>query len=211
MLKQTLRAAAVVALVAVVAAPVAVAAPASAPSAAARTPAAVAALMPGAAPGAPAAAARTSALKGEARLGYEVAEEEVRVTVDARSTSTVGSVPVRSWGTFRISHAIGGRDYWGDFEVDCLTTGGPTATVTGRLVRTSPDHPWRTHLDPDTRMGLSFYVPRNGEARVGLSGATAKGAPLLTRCMAPAADMAVVDGGYTLRDRETKRPGGHRG
>ncbi|UYQ65638.1 hypothetical protein [Streptomyces peucetius] len=210
MLKQTLRTAAVVALVAAVAAPVAVAAPASAPLAA-RPPAAVAALVPGAAPAAQAAVARTSVLEGEARLGYEVAEEAVRVTVDARSTYAVGSIPTRSWGTFRISHAIDGRDYWGDFEVDCLTTGGPTATVTGRLVRTSADHLWQTHLDPGTRMGLSFYVPRDKEARVGLSGATARGAPLLTRCMAPAADMAVVDGGYTLRDRETKGPGDRRG
>ncbi|MFJ8076855.1 hypothetical protein ACIQ7Q_23665 [Streptomyces sp. NPDC096176] len=197
MLKHALRAAAVLALVAVVAAPVAVAAPASE---SAPTPAAIAVLAHGAAHGAPAVTS-ASALKGQARLGYEVAGEEVRVTVDARSTFDLGSIPTRSWGSFRISHVIDGRDYWGDFEVDCLTTGGPTATVTGRLVRTSPVHPWQTHLDPHTRMGLSFHVPRNGEARVGLSGATAKGAPLLTRCMAPAADMAVVDGGYILRDR----------
>ncbi|MEU0368700.1 hypothetical protein ABZ070_00270 [Streptomyces sp. NPDC006283] len=197
MLKQALRAAAVLALVAAVAAPVAVAAPASE---SAPTPTAIALPAPEAAHGAPAVTS-ASALKGQARLGYEVAGEEVRVTVDARSTFDLGSIPTRSWGTFRISHVVDGRDYWGDFEVDCLTTGGPTATVTGRLIRTSPSHPWQTHLDPNTRMGLSFHVPRNGEARVGLSGATAKGAPLLTRCMAPAADMAVVDGGYILRDR----------
>lgn len=41
----------------------------------------------------------------------------------------------------------GRMDYWGEFKVDCLTTGGPTATVTGRLVRTSPGHPWLTTLD----------------------------------------------------------------
>ncbi|MGW7363241.1 hypothetical protein ACWGI8_07400 [Streptomyces sp. NPDC054841] len=188
MLKKTLRAAAVLALVAAVAAP------------------AVAAPAPEAAPDAP-PTTLASSLQGEARLGYDIAEEEVRVTVDAHSTYTVGGIPTRSWGTFRISHVIDGRDYWGDFEVDCLTTGGPTATVTGRLVRTSAGHPWQTHLDPHTRMGVSFYVPRNGKARAGLSGATAKGAPLLTKCMAPAADMAVVDGGYTLRDRDTKKPG----
>lgn len=92
-----------------------------------------------------------------------------------------------------------------DFVVDCLTAGGPTATVTGRLVRTSPGHPWQTHLDPNTRMGLGFHVPGDGEARVGMSGATAKGAPLLTKCMAPAADMAVVEGGYALQDRDRDR------
>ncbi|MBO8194146.1 hypothetical protein ITI46_21145 [Streptomyces oryzae] len=187
MLKQILRATAVVALIAAVATPVAVAAP-----------------SPEAAPGAPAAVARTSVLKGQARLGYPVAEEKVRVTVNAHSTFAEGSFPTRSWGTFRISHVIDGRNYWGDFKVDCLTTGGPTATVTGRLVRTSPGHPWRTQLDPHTRMGVSFYVPHHGKARAGLSGATAKRAPLLSKCMAPAADMPVVEGGYTLRDRTTQ-------
>jgi hypothetical protein len=51
-------------------------------------------------------------------------------------------------------------------------------------------------------MGVSFYVPQTGQARIGLSGATKKGDPLLTKCMAPAA-AKVVDGGYTLRDRSS--------
>ncbi|MGX1887391.1 hypothetical protein [Streptomyces sp. NPDC055287] len=73
------------------------------------------------------------------------------MSVNARSTYTVGSIPQHSRGTFRISHAQDGKLYWGEFKVDCLTTGGPTATVTGRLVHTSPDHPWLTRLDPHTR------------------------------------------------------------
>ncbi|MBZ4323405.1 hypothetical protein [Streptomyces huiliensis] len=158
-------------------------------------------------------AVAVSSLKGDARMDYPVRDQEVRVSVDARSTYAAGSVSRRSWGTFRISHAQDGKLYWGEFKVDCLTTGGPTATVTGRLVRTSPGHPWRTELEPHTRMGVSFFVPEKGsgkglekdqtkgEARIGLSGATKKGEPLLTQCMAPAADAKVVDGGYTLRDR----------
>lgn len=71
----------------------------------------IAALAPGAAPPGTRAVIAVSTLKGEARLGYEVAEEAVRVTVDARSTYAVGSIPTRSWGTFRISHIIDGRDY----------------------------------------------------------------------------------------------------
>jgi hypothetical protein len=152
-----------------------------------------------------------SSLEGTARLDYPVTGEAVRVSVDAHTVyDGPGSIPARSWGTFRISHAVQGQDYWGEFQVDCLTTGGPTATVTGRLVRTSPGHPWATELDPYTRMGMSFYVPAHGgtgrkdPARAGLSGATARNAPPLTRCMAPAADMAVVAGGYTLRDRESR-------
>ncbi|MGW5421096.1 hypothetical protein [Streptomyces sp. NPDC003943] len=191
MSKNLLRAAAVLALVAAVATPAA-AAPAPEPA-----PAAVTAPATG-------SSVTTSALKGSARLGYEVGTETVRVSVDAHATYERGSVPTRSWGTFRISHVIDGRDYWGDFEVDCLRTGGPTATVTGRLVRTSPGHPWNEAFDPHTRMGLSFFVPGNhasGPARVGLGAPAPKGQPLLTPCMAPAADMPVTEGGYTLGDR----------
>ncbi|RCH66589.1 hypothetical protein DT019_20765 [Streptomyces sp. SDr-06] len=144
-----------------------------------------------------------SSLKGDGRMDYPVPDQEVRVSVDAHSAYTAGGMPQRSWGTFRISHAQDGKLYWGEFTVDCLTTGGPTATVTGRLVRTSPGHPWLTMLEPHTRMGVSFYVPKKGEARIGLSGATKKGEPLLTQCMAPAADAKIVNGGYSLRDRRS--------
>ncbi|WP_066974583.1 hypothetical protein [Streptomyces sp. NRRL F-4489] len=167
---------------------------------------AVAAPVAAAAPAPPAPASReaaaVSSLKGDGRMDYPIADQEVRVSVDAHSAYTGGSTPQRSWGTFRISHAQDGKVYWGEFAVDCLTTGGPTATVTGRLVRTSPGHPWLTMLDPHTRMGVSFFVPEKGQARLGLSGATKKGEPLLTKCMAPAADAKVVDGGYALRDRK---------
>ncbi|MFI8927639.1 hypothetical protein ACIG3E_08185 [Streptomyces sp. NPDC053474] len=107
-----------------------------------------------------------------------VEDEEVRIGVDAKAVSPAGGSfrKSRSTGTFRIQHSYPARDgkpartLWGDFKVDCLTTGGSTATVTGILVRTSPGHPWRT---------------ARGTARIGLSGATAKGEPKLTRCMAP--------------------------
>ncbi|WP_433544544.1 hypothetical protein ACQPZG_05105 (plasmid) [Streptomyces sp. CA-294286] len=150
----------------------------------------------------PASAQFVSSLKGEARVGYEVRDQEVRIAVNARSTYAAGSTPVTSKGTFRISHAQDGQLYWGEFEVDCLTTGGPNATVTGRLVRTSPDHPWLTELPPHVRMGASFSVPKHGRSRVGIAVSSDKGAPELTRCMAPAADMPVIESGYTLRDRQ---------
>ncbi|MGW8886287.1 hypothetical protein [Streptomyces sp. NPDC055749] len=130
MLNRTLRATALLALVAAVTAPVTVAAPAS-PS-----PETVA----------------LSSLKGDAHTDHPVANQELRVFVNSRSTCTVGSIPQHSWGTFRISHAQDGKLYWGEFKVDCLTAGGPTATVTGRLVRTSGDHPWLAMLDPHTHM-----------------------------------------------------------
>ncbi|MEU1820568.1 hypothetical protein ABZ543_36125 [Streptomyces roseifaciens] len=154
----------------------------------------------------------SSSIQGEARMGYPVDGHDIRVSVDARSTFAQGNKPLQSGGTFRIFHKVehpGGEPevYWGDFKVDCLTTGGPTATVTGTLERTSPGHPWRTHLEPHVRMGVSFYVPEGkggGPARIGLSGASLKKEkkPPLTPCMAPAADSPVVAGGYTLKDRK---------
>lgn len=102
MLNRTLRVTALLALVAAVAAPVAVAAPASS------------------SPPAPETVA-VSSLKGDAGMDYPVADQEVRVSVDARSTYTVDSIPQRSWGTFRILRARDGTLYWGEFNVDCLT------------------------------------------------------------------------------------------
>ncbi|MFI9308336.1 hypothetical protein [Streptomyces triculaminicus] len=165
------------------------------------------------APAAPAAAVATTtaSIKGAARMEFPAPGNDIRVTVDAHGTYTSKSpiFPTKSSGTFRISHKIdqpNGKKplvFWGDFTVDCLTTGGPNATVTGRLVRTSPGHPWRKELDPHTRMGVSFHVAGKdgGPSRIGLSGATKKGEPLLTKCMAPAPDAKVVEGGYVLTDK----------
>ncbi|WP_328944166.1 hypothetical protein OG259_24205 [Streptomyces sp. NBC_00250] len=205
MLKNSLRAAALLALVAAVATPVAVAAPAPA-----EAPAPLSASAYGSAHASAEASASTlrSSLKGEGRMEYPETEEEVRFSVDARATYAAGSLPTRSWGTFRLSHSYPAKDgapattHWGEFKVDCLTTGGPTATVTGTLVRTNPGSPWQGVLDPHFRMGVSFLVPPKGDgpSRIGLSGGTLEGEPLLTKCMAPAADARVIEGGYTLRD-----------
>jgi hypothetical protein len=116
--------------------------------------------------------------------------------------------PTWSWGTFRIYHGIKepGKPHWanwGDFKVDCLTTGSPTATVTGMLVRATPGGPWEDLVKRHVRMGVSFYVAGKGAgpSRIGLSGATPNGEPLLTKCMAPAANAPVIRGGYTLKDK----------
>ncbi|MFF4159004.1 hypothetical protein [Streptomyces sp. NPDC001678] len=153
----------------------------------------------------------TSSLTGWGRMDYPAPGNDIRVTVDARAFYGPGHLPVRSEGTFRISHrtdAVNGQpasDHWGEFAVDCLTTGGPVATVTGRLVRTDPGGPWEKagYLKRHIRMGVSFYVAgeNGGRSRIGLSGGTEKGELPLKKCMAPAPDAAVVAGGYTLKDR----------
>ncbi|MGI5340135.1 hypothetical protein ACQEVS_23435 [Streptomyces sp. CA-181903] len=149
----------------------------------------------------------TSAIRGSGRMEYPVTTEDIRLTVDAHATSAGRpDLTPHSWGTFRLSHTIGtgkqAKVYWGDFKVDCLRTGGPTAVVTGTLTRTSPGHPWRTTFPEHARMGVSFYVAQKGAgpSRIGLAAPSPKGRPMLTRCMASAPDARVIAGGYTLRD-----------
>ncbi|WP_032791385.1 MULTISPECIES: hypothetical protein [Streptomyces] len=155
----------------------------------------------------------TSSLKGWGRMDYPDAGHDIQVTVDAHATfKGVGwAEPDKSWGTFRIYHRMPAakgepeKVNWGDFKVDCLTSGGPTATVTGRIVRTGGNvDGWDDYLKRHVRMGISFYVGEgkgSGPSRMGLSGGTEKGEPLLSKCMAPAADSKVITGGYHLTDK----------
>jgi hypothetical protein len=157
------------------------------------------------------AATTTAGIKGWARMDWPEPGNDIQVTVDAHGTFASNSpyFPTQSGGTFRIYHRIDQPNgnppvvNWGDFKVDCLTTGGPTVTVTGILVRTTPGGYWQDFLDRHGRMGVSFYVAGKdgGPSRIGLSGATLPGEPLLTKCMAPAANEAVIQGGYTLKGK----------
>ncbi|MFE6171139.1 hypothetical protein [Streptomyces sp. NPDC056464] len=158
-----------------------------------------------------------SSLKGRGRMDYPDAGHDIQVTVDANATfkGTGWTRPDKAWGTFRISHRIPAANgepakvNWGDFDVDCLTSGGPTATVTGRIVRTGGNvGAWDDYLKRKIRMGISFYVNEDagsGPSRIGLSGGTEAGEPLLSKCMAPAADAKVIKGGYDLTDRAAAR------
>ncbi|QEU93705.1 hypothetical protein [Streptomyces kanamyceticus] len=161
----------------------------------------------------------TSTLKGSARLAYPVPTEDIRVSVDARSDykSADWSLPEpgKSSGTFRIVHRgdpVDGKPgwvNWGEFKVDCLSTGGPTATVTGRIVRAGGDTgAWDDYVKRGVRMGVSFYVgDKSGDkkggapSRVGITAGNKEGEPMLTKCMASAADSPVIEGGYTLKDK----------
>ncbi|MEV6039940.1 hypothetical protein AB0L65_53135 [Nonomuraea sp. NPDC052116] len=164
----------------------------------------------------PAAADTVSAasIKGSARMYFPAPGNDIRITVDAHGEYTANSpaFPTRAWGTFRIYHAVEepGKPRqvnWGELEVDCLTTGGPTATVTGTLVRATPGGPWEDLVKRKVRMGVSFYVAGKGKgpSRIGLSGATAPGESPLTKCMAPAPDAPVIRGGYVLKDKSPLR------
>lgn len=154
--------------------------------------------------------AKTSHLRGWARMYFPAPDNDIQVTVDAHATFDPNGAwrPTRSWGTFRISHRLkmpNGTWFtnWGDLKVDCLTTGGPTATVTGTLTRVTPGGPWEEMLKEHARMGVSFYIaPRGaGPSRIGLSGGPQPGAGELSTCMAPATDAPLIKGGYTLIDK----------
>ncbi|GAA3040386.1 hypothetical protein GCM10020000_18620 [Streptomyces olivoverticillatus] len=145
-------------------------------------------------------------------MDYPMPGNDIRITVDARSFYGAGHLPVRSEGTFRISHrtdAMNGQpasENWGEFTVDCLTTGGPVATVTGTLVRTTPGGPWEKagYLKRHIRMGVSVYVAkqeRRAEPDRAVRGGAEKGELPLKKCMAPAPGATVVAGGYSLTDR----------
>ncbi|MEU6864956.1 hypothetical protein ABZ924_17010 [Streptomyces sp. NPDC046876] len=162
----------------------------------------------------PAPAETTAHIKGWARLEYPDPADDIQVTVDARGTYTKDSpwFPVKSEGTLRLSHKMVrpngvSRTYWADMEVDCVTRGGPNATVTGRIVAASNnpkdadfpmDDPLQAMLKDHVRMGMSFYVPGKGggPARVGLSGPADM---TLSKCMAPAPFDKVLKGGFTLK------------
>ncbi|MFB7599885.1 hypothetical protein [Streptomyces sp. NPDC056160] len=87
--------------------------------------------------------------------------------------------PAKAYGTFSFSHCLHGRDGWAGGRVDCLTTGGRTAVMTGvvtdsdtlfqghRVGITVTDdgaydrlgHTWKSHTgeSPDTE---TLTVPR---------------------------------------------------
>ncbi len=145
-------------------------------------------------------APRTTSVKGTALLANPV-NDEIRFTVDAHAVpdDAGGPYPDRSWGTARISHTFGQesppRTIWYEIEVDCLATGGGTATVTGVIVRTAPDPAAESQLGGR----LGFSIDDNGPGRrdrVGAAGSMDNPG----RCLAPAAFFAVTEGGYTVRD-----------
>ncbi|HJP79116.1 MAG TPA: hypothetical protein VJ914_32890 [Pseudonocardiaceae bacterium] len=137
-----------------------------------------------------------AAVTGWAQMYFPAPGNDVEISVNAHATFGPGEFPTNSWGTFRIYHRIdesGGETYvnWGDFAVDCVTVGGPTATVTGTLVRAAPGSPWQLGV----RTGLSFYVD-GAASRIGIAGMPT---PPLSKCMAPAANAPLVLGGYQIR------------
>jgi hypothetical protein len=143
-------------------------------------------------------------LRGSARVLFPPSpDDEVIFTVDAHARFAPGPPspdPAQSWGTARLSHLFTGEQpgfIWYEIAVDCLITGGRTATVTGVVTKAAPDG--------QALLGrrLGFSVADLGHRdQVGMARATQPGEPELTRCMAPATFFTLKSGDFTVRDAD---------
>lgn len=146
----------------------------------------------------------TAHLRGSARVLFPPApDDEVVFTVDAHSRFAAdppSPFPSRSWGTARLSHRFTGERpgfIWYEIAVDCLMTGGQTATVTGLITRAAP----AAEAYVGTRVGFSV-ADLGRRDQVGFTGVTQAGQPALTRCMAPATFFTLREGDFTVVDAD---------
>ncbi|MFE6839144.1 hypothetical protein ACFVFI_30440 [Streptomyces sp. NPDC057705] len=165
------------------------------------------------APAAPAAAPKLASVHGGGTIFYPYsAKDDIRFTVDAESTPWTRpfpapggekGLPTDARGRVTISHYFTetGSTATAEAEVDCLVTGGRTATLTA-VVKTS-NVGWE-----GKRIGISVQDGQRGEPdRLGFSwgvanvdvkpdGTVAEGA--VGTCMAPAPFTEVTKGGYKV-------------
>ncbi|GAA2991421.1 hypothetical protein [Streptosporangium longisporum] len=146
----------------------------------------------------------TGVVRGSGRIAYPDPDDDVRFTVDATVTYRPGEVDPFAGdarGTARVFHHFANAPtpttVWADVSVDCVVTGGRSATVTGFVTAASANSAdWIGR-----RVG--FSVTDNGAGRfdrIGWSGPRLAGDPELRRCAAPAPFFRVRTGGYTVKD-----------
>ncbi|MFF5702219.1 hypothetical protein ACFY7H_06920 [Streptomyces sp. NPDC012794] len=149
---------------------------------------------------------------GTVSYPYVPADHDIRFTVDAEAApwsrpfpapGGEQGMPVDARGRVTVFHAMPDQDFTGvaEAEVDCMVTGGRTATVTA--VVTSSNVGWE-----GKRIGISVQDGERGAPdRVGFSrgianvdvkaDGSASAAPVGT-CMAPAPFTEVVKGGFKV-------------
>ncbi|MFJ4095736.1 hypothetical protein ACIPYS_29450 [Kitasatospora sp. NPDC089913] len=163
---------------------------------------------------------RTASVSGSARISYAFSpDDEIRFTVDARAkpysrplpgTNSPNGLPTDAVGTVRYSHRVAatGEVHSAEAEVDCLSTGGPVATLTAVIGSDTENR--------KERIGLSVYQGsgRDG-ARLGFSWGVANldldadqkpYQPVVGTCMAPAPFAPVLQGGFTVHHVELEAP-----
>ncbi|MFE2294703.1 hypothetical protein [Streptomyces sp. NPDC059452] len=161
---------------------------------------------------------RTASVHGSARVHYVFSpQDDIRFTVDAVAApysrplpGLPGGLPTDARGTVRFTHHVDstGETVSAEARVDCLVTGGRTATFTAVVTRSDTG-------PVGERLGFSVYEGRAGEPdRLGFSWGVAnvdpdtpdeKGnptQPTVGTCMAPAPFAPAVHGGFTVRHTE---------
>ncbi|NUV98897.1 hypothetical protein [Streptomyces sp. CAI 127] len=162
--------------------------------------------------------ARTASVHGSARIHYAFSpDDDIRFTIDAEAApysrplpGLPQGLPTDARGTVSFRHFVAatGQIATAKARVDCLVTGGGTATLTAVVTRSD--------VGPvGERLGFSVGEGRAGEPdRLGFSWGVAnvdpektdeKGnvtAPRVGTCMAPAPFAPAVRGGFTVRHAE---------
>ncbi|MFD8635789.1 hypothetical protein [Streptomyces sp. NPDC059533] len=167
----------------------------------------------GPAPAAPAAAAKVASVHGGGTILFPYsAEDDIRFTVEAESApwskpypapGLEKGLPTDARGRVTISHRFKENGFTGtaEAEVDCLVTGGRTATLTA--VVTSSNVGWE-----GKRIGISVQDGQRGEPdRLGFSWGVANvdvkpdgtvAEPRVGTCMAPAPFTEVTKGTFKV-------------
>jgi hypothetical protein len=159
-----------------------------------------------------------ASVTGSAQVFYTYSpDDDIRFSFDARSApfsrpdaEAPEGTPTDARGTVKFSHWVAAlnRTYLVEAEVDCLLTGGPSATLTAIVTTTSDGQ-----MEKGTRLGFSVYDAGgkdragHGRDRMGFSWGKADGRDL-RKCMAPAPFNAVTRGGYSVKHAELLPPRG---
>ncbi|MFJ6382472.1 hypothetical protein ACIQI7_21020 [Kitasatospora sp. NPDC092039] len=165
--------------------------------------------------------ARPASVSGSARISYAFSpDDEIWFTVDAQAapythplpgTNAPDGLPTDARGTVRYSHRVAatGEVHSAEAEVDCLSTGGPVATLTAVI-------PASNTGNAKERIGLSVHQGSGREGgRLGFSWGVANldvgedgkpYQPVVGTCMAPAPFAPVIRGGFAVHHTELEPP-----
>ncbi|GAA3845359.1 hypothetical protein GCM10022243_09580 [Saccharothrix violaceirubra] len=150
---------------------------------------------------------RPASVTGSAQVRYHyVPTEEIKFEFDAQAApftritpDSPNGRPTDARGTVRISHVIRGTTYTAEAEVDCLLTGGPSATLTALVTATS-------HGQVPNGERLGFSVLDGHPDRMGFSWGLVDGTDVRP-CMAAAPFTTVVKGGFKVHHVDAPKPG----
>ncbi|HEU5474298.1 MAG TPA: hypothetical protein VFV67_26925 [Actinophytocola sp.] len=165
-------------------------------------------LLTGAAavPEAVATPARPAGVVGWAQIRFHYApNDDIRFRFDAHAAAFTrptpqapSGLPTDARGTVHFSHRIGDTTFRVEAAVECLLTGGPSATVTALVTSTS-------HGQLPTGMRVGFSVLDADQDRMGFSWGLADGTDLRP-CLAPAPFAPTVRGDFTVHHADAPLP-----